>query len=115
MKLQTELPRQQIEDFCRKWKIVRLELFGSVLREDFRPDSDIDFLITFDPDNHWSLMELVEMEQELSNILGRKADLVERRSIEASHNWIRREDILSSVRDYYAAGEAGPGHAIGHS
>lgn len=103
MKCQIDLPRQAIETFCHKWKIIRLELFGSVLREDFRPGSDIDLLVTFASDNHWSLLDLVEMERELTELFGRKVDLVERSSIENSHNWIRREDILSSAREYYAA------------
>lgn len=103
MKCQIALPRQAIEAFCLKWKIIRLELFGSVLRDDFRPESDIDLLVTFAPDNRWSLLDLVAMEQELAELLGCKVDLVERSSIENSHNWIRREDILGSAVEYYAA------------
>jgi hypothetical protein len=98
-----ELPRPEIEDFCRRWKIVRLELFGSVLRDDFRSDSDVDLLVTFTPDCPWSLMDIVAMEQELENLLGRKADLVERQTIEQSKNWIRRREILGTAREYYAA------------
>jgi len=99
----TELPREAIEDFCKKWLITRLELFGSVLREDFHPDSDVDFLVTFDPQSHWSLMDLVTMELELAVIVGRKVDLVCRESVENSHNWIRRKEILGAAREYYAA------------
>ena len=98
-----DIPRPAIEAFCRKWMIARLELFGSALRDDFRPDSDIDFLVTFAPDNRWSLMDLVTMEEELSRIIGRRADLVERVSIERSHNPLRRNEILATARPYYAA------------
>jgi hypothetical protein len=101
--VQSELPRAAIEEFCRKWKIVKLELFGSVLREDFRPDSDIDFLVTFAPESGWSLFDLVDMETELTDLVGRKVDLISRRGIENSRNWIRRKDILGTAEVYYAA------------
>lgn len=83
--------------------IIRLDLFGSALRDDFRDDSDIDFLATFAADSHWSLMDLVTMEQELTSIVGRKVDLIERVSIERSHNPLRRKEILSTAKPYYAA------------
>ncbi|OPZ04220.1 MAG: Nucleotidyltransferase domain protein [candidate division BRC1 bacterium ADurb.BinA292] len=97
------LPRAANEAFCRRWSIIRLELFGSVLRDDFHADSDIDFLVTFAPENRWSLLELVTMEQELSAALGRKVDLLERVSVERSHNPLRRREIQSSARPIYAA------------
>jgi len=98
-----DLPRAAIEAFCHQWMIGRLEIFGSALRGDFRPESDVDFLVTFDPASRWSLMDLVSMELELAEILGRKVDIVERLSIEQSHNWIRRKEILGTAREYYAA------------
>jgi len=88
------IPTEQIEAFCRRWKIAELSLFGSVLREDFRPDSDVDVLVTFSSDADWSLSERVRMEGELTEILGRRSDLVERRVIERSENYIRRREIL---------------------
>jgi predicted nucleotidyltransferase len=94
---------EQIEAFCQKWKIVRLELFGSVLRDDFDDASDIDLLVTFAPDARKNLFGLVRMEDELGDLLGREVDLVERKAIEESPNWIRRKAILSSVRQIYAA------------
>ncbi|HOR28512.1 MAG TPA: nucleotidyltransferase domain-containing protein [Candidatus Sumerlaeota bacterium] len=97
------LPRVAIKAFCRRGSIIRLELFGSVLRDDFRADSDADFLVTFAPENRWSLLELVTMEQELSAALGRKVDLLERVSVERSHNPLRRREIPSSARPIYAA------------
>ena len=70
-----EMPKEKIAEFCQKLKIVELSLFGSVLREDFRPDSDVDVLVTFAPDAQYSLFDLVHIEEELKEILGRKVDL----------------------------------------
>jgi predicted nucleotidyltransferase len=98
------IPLREIEDFCRRWKIKEFALFGSVLREDFRPDSDVDVLVTFVADSHWSLFDLVSMQEELKNILGREVDLVERRSVERSENYIRRRHILQSLEPVYVAG-----------
>ncbi len=97
------LPMDRICEFCEKWKIVELSLFGSALREDFGPESDVDFLARYAPDAGWSLFDAVEMEEELSGIVGRKVDLVSRRAIERSHNWIRRKAILESAKVLYAA------------
>jgi len=101
--LPVALPEPQIIEFCQRWKITELSLFGSILREDFRPDSDIDFLVTFAPDSRWSLFDLVAMEQELEDMLGREVDLVMKKSIEQSHNWIRRKEILGTAQVFYAA------------
>ena len=97
------LPREAIAAFCRRWKITELAVFGSVLRDDFGPDSDIDFLVTFAPDARWSLLDRARMQRELEEMLGRKVDLVGRRAIEQSENWIRRREILGSARPYYVA------------
>jgi predicted nucleotidyltransferase len=97
-----EIPYERIAAFCRRWKITELALFGSVLREDFRPDSDVDVLVTFAPDHRWTLFDLVRMEDELSSILGRSVDLVEREAVERSPNYIRRKAILSSLEPVYA-------------
>ena len=96
-----EIPKEQISDFCRKWKIAELSLFGSVLRDDFRPDSDIDLLVTFSRDAEWSLLDHMAMEEELSAIFGRKVDLVSRKAIERSENYIRRNAILETAQPYY--------------
>jgi uncharacterized protein len=98
-----DVPKERIAEFCRKWKIVELSFFGSVLREDFRPDSDVDVLVTFAPDKRYSLFDLVHMEEELEKMLGRKVDLVERRAIEQSENYIRRKHILNSAQTVYVA------------
>lgn len=96
-------PLREIEEFCRRWKVVELSVFGSVLRDDFRPDSDVDLLVRFAPEARWSLFDHARMERELEGILGRKVDLVSRSAVERSPNWIRRQEILSTARPLYAA------------
>lgn len=103
MKAKIPLDRMKITHFCQQWKIAELAFFGSVLREDFQPESDVDVLVTFTPEAEWSLFDHVAMEEELSAILGRKVDLVSRRAIERSSNWIRRKAILETAEPYYAA------------
>lgn len=95
------IPRDQIQAFCDRWSVVELALFGSALREDFRSDSDLDFLISFDPKAEWSLLDHVKMQQELEQIFQREVDLVSKRAIEQSHNWIRRQEILSTAQIIY--------------
>ena len=99
---QVPVPGNELVDFCRRWKIAELSLFGSALTEDCRPDSDIDLLVTFAPNAAWSLFDHFSMEEELSAILGREVDLVSRRAIERSSNWIRRKAILESAEPYFA-------------
>lgn len=98
-----ELPDAELAEFCRRWRIVELAAFGSVLREDFRPDSDVDLLVTFASDAEWSLLDFVAMQDELSALLSRKVDLVSRRGVEQSPNQRRRRHILESARPVYAA------------
>jgi predicted nucleotidyltransferase len=93
-----EIPSDKIADYCRRWKIIELALFGSALREDFNPKSDIDVLVTFDKDAHWTLFDMVDMQEELKDIFGRDVDLVSRRGIESSQNYLRRKEILSSAK-----------------
>src|SRR6266508_3642081 len=97
------IPYDVIAEFCRKWKITELALFGSVLRDDFRPDSDVDVLVRFSADNHWTLFDLLHMEEELARIFGRPVDLVDRDAVEASPNYIRRALILKSVEPVYVS------------
>jgi len=99
-----EIPRDKIADFCRRWKIVEFALFGSALRDDFGPDSDVDVMVAFAADAQWGLFDLVNMKQELEEIFGQEVDLVSRRGIEASRNYIRRKAILNSAEVIYAAG-----------
>lgn len=95
------IPQQQIADFCRRWHITELALFGSVLRQDFRPESDLDILVSFSPEAQPSLFDLVHMQDELEQILGRKVDIVSRRGIEASRNHLRKHAILSTAEVVY--------------
>lgn len=97
------VPRETIAEFCQRWKITELALFGSVLRADFRPDSDIDVLVSFSEEVRYSLFDLVHMQEELREILGREVGLVERRAIERSQNYLRRKEILGSTECIYAA------------
>jgi len=102
MSVAIPIPSRQIEAFCRKWRIAELSLFGSVLREDFGPDSDVDVLVSFAPEADWGLLDHAAMEQELAAILGRDVDLLSRRAVERSTNRIRREAILGAVEAIYA-------------
>ena len=97
------IPKEIIAEFCIKWKIREFAFFGSVLRDDFRPDSDIDILVTFSEDAKHTLFDLVHMEKELKDIFGREVDIVSRRGIESSRNYIRKNAILSSAEAVYAA------------
>ncbi len=97
------LPMDQLTDFCRRWEIAELALFGSALRDDFRPDSDVDLLVTFAPDAPWTLFDFVEMREELKRLLSREIDLVSREGVARSRNWIRRREILGSAEPIYVA------------
>jgi len=98
-----DVSKYKLAEFCRRWKINEFALFGSVLSGNFRPDSDIDVLVTFAPDARWSLLSLVQMNTELEKIFGRKVDLVSRRGIETSRNYLRRKAILNSAQVIHAA------------
>jgi predicted nucleotidyltransferase len=98
------LSGQEISGFCQRWRITEFALFGSVLRDDFDAESDLDILVAFAPDADWSLLDHVQMEQELEALLGRKVDLLSRRSVERSHNWLRRRKILDTAEIVYASG-----------
>lgn len=95
-----EIPEAAIAGFCRKWRIREFSLFGSVLRDDFGPDSDVDVLVSFEDGAPWSLWDLIDMRDELQTIFGRKVDLVEK---EALRNPIRRHEILRTHEVLYAA------------
>jgi len=98
-----ELPMERIGQFCERWKIQELWLFGSVLRGDYEARSDVDLMARFAPDTRMSLLDLLRAQNELSDMLGRPVDLVLREDIERSENWIRRKDILESAREIYVA------------
>jgi predicted nucleotidyltransferase len=98
-----EVSDEALRDMCRKWKIRRLELFGSARSGRLGPNSDIDFLAEFDADEQWSLMDLARAQEEFSTLLGRRVDLVDRKNLERSANLIRRDAILNSAEVVYAA------------
>jgi predicted nucleotidyltransferase len=98
-----DIPQEKIAEFCERWEVVEFALFGSVLREDFGPESDIDVLITFAPHAKRTLFDHVDMQDELEELLGRKVDLVSRRGVERSRNRYRRQEILDSAEVVYAA------------
>ena len=91
------------------WRIIEFAFFGSVLRDDFDAASDLDILVAFAPNADWSLLDHVQMEQELEALLGRKVDLLSRRSVERSHNWLRRRENSTQKDRQSFAGDASPG------
>lgn len=98
--VETLVPKDKISAFCKRWKVVELALFGSVLRADFRPDSDVDVLVTFSKDAQISLFDLVHMQQDLEELFHRPVDIVEKDALE---NPYRRKEILNTARVIYAA------------
>ena len=101
MTVQIAIPHERLEAFSTRWQVTELALFGSVLRADFAPDSDM--LVRFRPEARHTLLDLAEMERELGNALGRRTDLVERSAIERSANYIRRRAILGAAETIYVA------------
>ncbi len=96
------LDYENIKAFCQKWKIVEFSLFGSVLTDDFRPDSDVDVMVKFESPTLWTLKNLDEMENELTEIFGRRVDLSTKVGVEYMQNSIRRNAILRGSRVIYA-------------
>ncbi len=97
----TNVPTTEIAQFCQRWLIRRLALFGSVLRDDFGPDSDVDVLVTFSTEANWGLLDHVQMQQELQDILRRRVDLISARALERSRNWMLRNEILSTAEPIF--------------
>ncbi|RMH26438.1 MAG: DNA polymerase subunit beta [Planctomycetota bacterium] len=95
--------RRELAQFCRRWRVVELAVFGSVLREDFGRDSDIDLLVTFEPGACWSLMDIARMTREGAGLFGRPVDVVERQGVESHHNPWRRSFILRHHQTIYTA------------
>jgi predicted nucleotidyltransferase len=95
------IPMDKIAEFCHRWQIRELALFGSALREDFGPDSDLDILVTFADDAEWGLFDHVQMQQELQALLQRSVDLISRRALERSSNWLLRQEILDTARTLF--------------
>lgn len=103
MKPPIDIPMKKVADFYRRKQITELALFGFVLHEDFCPDRNVDVLARFYPKARHTLFDMVRMQEDLNRILGRQVDLVSRRGIEASRNYLRKNAILKSVQVVYAA------------
>lgn len=101
MNAHIDIPSDSIAAFCRRWQVTHLALFGSVLRDDFGLNSDVDVLIGFGEGARHSLFDLTDME--LREIFGREVDLVSRRGVEASRNYLRRNSILQSAQVIYGS------------
>jgi predicted nucleotidyltransferase len=100
-----DISKDKIADFCRRWKARELAVFGSALRQDFGLQSDIDILITFKAEADWGLLDHMEMQQELEVLLGRNIDLISKRALERSENWLRRSAILKNTRVVFSEPE----------
>jgi len=100
MSLRIEIPKDRITEFCRRWQVKELAIFGSAVGDDFRPDSDVDVLVVFQDDMRRDLFDHMKAEEELKQIFGRDVDLVEKKAIK---NPFRRHHILSNHEVIYAA------------
>jgi uncharacterized protein len=94
------IPRKKIAEFCKRWHVAEFSLFGSVLRKDFRPRSDIDVLVVFEPEAQINVFDMAQMQIELETLFGRSVDLVEKAGL---RNPYRRSEILKTARVVYAA------------
>ena len=93
-----------IAQFCQRWNIIEFALFGSVLRDDFRPDSDVDVLVTYEPSHRLTLSHLLSMQEEIEHLFHRSVDLVEKKLLK---NPYRRSNILKTHRVIYASEQSG--------
>ena len=103
MNLHIHIPRDEIAAFCKRWQVTELTLFGSVLRDDFGPESDVDVLARFEEEARHTLFDLDRMEEELTTMFRRKVDLISWQGVEQSRNYIRRKAILQSTETIYVA------------
>jgi uncharacterized protein len=102
-KLKIKIPKEKIAEFCKRWNVSEFAIFGSALRGDFGPDSDLDVLISFQPQAHVTLFDMVRMQDELKAIFGREVDLISKRGVENSRNYLRRKAILESAQVIHVA------------
>lgn len=100
------IPMDKIAEFCHRWRIRELALFGSALRDDLRPESDLDILVAFSDDADWGLFDHVQMRQELQALLQRSVDLISKRALERSQNWLLRQEILDTAQILFCDPEA---------
>ena len=102
-KAKLRIPKAKLIEFCKRWNVSELALFGSALREDFRSDSDVDLLVSFAPQAHVTLFDMAQMQNELKEIFERDVDLVSKRGLERSRNYLRRKQILGSAQVIHVA------------
>ena|SRR5208283_92732 len=102
-RMKVKVPKAKIAEFCKRWNISELAIFGSALRADFHPESDIDVLVSFAPQAHVTLFDMVHMQDELKSIFGREVDLISKRGLETSRNYLRRKNILDSAQVIHVA------------
>jgi predicted nucleotidyltransferase len=100
------IPKNKIAQFCKRWRVTELALFGSALRDDFNSNSDLDVLVTFAADVNWGLLDHVQMQEELQALLRWNVDLVSKRALEQSENWLRRKEILDTAQVFFSEEEA---------
>lgn len=100
MPLAIPIDRTLLAEFCRKWRVKELSIFGSALRDDFRPGSDVDVLVVFEEEAEWDAWDHLHAEEELQQLFARKVDLVERGAL---RNPFRRHHILNHREIIYAA------------
>lgn len=94
------IPQKKVVAFCKRWNVTEFSIFGSALRADFRPDSDVDVLVTIKPDAHISLLDIAQMQIELEAIFKHPVDIVEK---EGLRNPYRKREILKTAQVVYAA------------
>lgn len=99
------IPANEIAAFCQRWKIRQMALFGSVLRDDFSEESDLDVLVDFEEGADWGLLDHVQMQQELRALFQRNVDLISKRALLQSPNWLRRQEILKTAKPLFPIGE----------
>ena len=97
-KVKIRIPKAELAEFCKRWNISEFALFGSVLRADFRTDSDVDVLVSSAPQARVTLFDMARMQAELEDILKRDVDVVSKRGLENSRNYLRRKQILNSAQ-----------------
>ncbi len=102
-KVKIKIPKAKIAAFCKRWNVSEFAVFGSALRGDFRSDSDVDVLVSFSPQAHVTLFDMVRMQDELKAIFGREVDLISKRGVENSRNYLRRKAILESAQVIHVA------------
>ena len=103
-KYKIKISEDKIKAFCEKWEINEFSIFGSVLTGEFNLNSDIDILVNFSESAQHTLFDLIRMKEELQQLLGYEVDLVSKRGLESSRNLIRKNAILESAEQIYAAG-----------